>query len=551
MSSSNPRDTKLPLTDQSFLQKGATWPPPEEAGRIGRYLQNRELWRGNHTAVFGDWWRVLREDKNASLEMIFNWHKRISTLWADLLVGEPPRFLDSTDPESGPGADTGRQLHVDRIAGKDNNAYSATLYEVALDVSRYGDGLVKITLEEEGAAFWAQPPHYWFPIVDPANLRKFTHHVLAWTFKHGKEGSAAEGVDTNDKQDKYLWAEIHEKGSITRKVFRIEGNLIGDEQPVEFFNPEALSFENTGIDDFLVIPFAGLLASDEIHGEDDYKDLDSIVQALEVRSAQINKVLDKHTEPNMYGSPDYLKVDAQTGKPYLETGSYYPTDEGDDPPGYITWEGHLEWQFKEMEFLIEQLYIISSTSPAAFGKLEGGLAESGSALKRLMQAPLAKVARIRLRFDPATKRALKLAAQLETAHGRGTPEILSVHVVWQDGLPPDDKEAADTEATKVGAELSSHVSAIQRLEGGTVAEAKQEHEAILEEAQTKADSAFEIQKKEAALTEGQDERQDEPFGKGDSNAEGETKKPPGKVVPTTSGSTGSRKSQGKTTTTKK
>lgn len=516
----------MPLTDLTFLNKGAQWPPPDEKGRIERYLTNRELWRGNHNAVWGNWWRVLRDDKNASLEMIFNWHKRISTLWADLLVGEPPRFLDSTDPESGPGADTERQQHVDRISGKDDNAYTSTLYEIAIDVSRYGDGLVKITLEEDGAAFWAQPPHYWFPVADPANLRKLTHHVLAWTFKQGE----------GDHQEKYLWAEIHEKGVITRRVFNVEGNTIGDEYTVGRFNTDALPIEFTGVEEFLVIPFTGLLASDEIYGEDDYKDMDSIVQALEVRSAQINKVLDKHTEPNMYGSPDYLKVDPQTGKPYLDTGTFFPTDPEEDPPAYITWEGHLEWQFKELEFLIEQLYIMTSTSPAAFGKLESGLAESGSALKRLMQAPLAKVARIRLRFDPATKKALKLAAQLETANGRPTPAIESVHVVWQDGLPPDDKEAAGTESIRVGADLSSHVSSIQRLDGGTVAEAEEEYEKIKEEAQAKAEEAFEMQKKEAALNVGQDV------------PPGTKKAPVGKAA---SGSTGSRKSQGTTTKTKK
>jgi len=35
--------------------------------------------------------------------------------------------------------------------------------------------------------------------------------------------------------------------------------------------------------------------------------------------------------------------------------------------------------FKEIEILIEQLYVLSETSAAAFGQLKSGLAESGTA----------------------------------------------------------------------------------------------------------------------------------------------------------------------------
>ncbi|MGI1692105.1 hypothetical protein [Thermoanaerobacter uzonensis] len=52
---------------------------------------------------------------------------------------------------------------------------------------------------------------------------------------------------------------------------------------------------------------------------------------------------------------------------------------------------------------MEQMYILSNTTTAAFGQLKSGLAESGSALRRLMMAPLTKVNRVR-RFDPVVKK---------------------------------------------------------------------------------------------------------------------------------------------------
>ena len=49
--------------------------------------------------------------------------------------------------------------------------------------------------------------------------------------------------------------------------------------------------------------FYNLSTSERLTGLDDYSDLDSIVQELEIRVAQISRILDKHADPNMAG-PD-------------------------------------------------------------------------------------------------------------------------------------------------------------------------------------------------------------------------------------------------------
>ena len=464
----------VPITDLSFIEQGATWPPPSEKWRIDRYKKNRQLWKGMHDEVYGNWWRVLREDKAATLELVFNWHKRLSTLWADMLVSEPPRFYDGDDDDE--AAHKTRQEHLDRISGKDDNGYVTTLYEIGLDVSRYGDGVAKISLEEEGAAIWAQTPLYWFPVVAPYNLRKFTHHVLAWELKR------------NDLT--FLWLEIHTKGLIEYRVHRLEGNVISHAVPVKSFSPDTPDVEETKVKDFLVVPFSGLRASDEIFGVDDYTDVDSVVQALEVRAALINNILDKHSDPSMYGPDDALEKDHNGEDVFKGGGRYFVVEGGNDNdviPGYVVWDGQLEAAFKQLDFLVKQLYIISDTSPAAFGQLEQGLAESGSALRRLMQAPLSKVARIRMRFDPSTKRALRIAAALEKANGHGTPEIKSINVQWEDGLPPDPKEQAEVEQIRTANQpTSAQVSSIRRLNGGTQEEAEAEMERIREEQEAKS-----------------------------------------------------------------
>ena len=116
---------------------------------------------------------------------------------------------------------------------------------------------------------------------------------------------------------------------------------------------------------------------------------------------------------------------------------------------------------------MEQLYILSETSAAAFGQLKSGLAESGSALRRLMLAPLAKVNRIRLRFDPALRKVLQLASALEAAQSMPNAVRLTdadIHIAWQDGLPDDDMEQTQIEAQRMSANLTSLESALRRLD---------------------------------------------------------------------------------------
>lgn len=488
----------LPLTDLSFLTPGQEWPPPTERVRLNRYAVNRQLWKRTINFTHDAAYNFLTIEQRTQLDLVFNWYKRVATLWADLMLSEQPRFLDGTDPEddspagskkqgeseaeaSGGNSEAERQLRqeaIDRIVGKDDNAYVNVLYKAAIDRSRYGDGLLKIVLKKDGAAFSSQPPSYWFPVVNPNDLSEFTQHCLAWTFRRH---------DQDSHQD-FLRVEIHEPGIIAHRIFKLEGNFIGDEMEISFFDERVpTGIEFTGVDDFMIVPFQGLVPSDEIFGSDDYGDIDSIVTALEQRAAQINRILKIHSDPAMYGPAEALTKDENGNTVFAAGGRYFTVDEDDQIPGYIDWEPHMEAQFTEVEKLMQQLYIISETSPAAFGQLESGLAESGSALRRLMQAPLAKVARIAMTFDPAAKRAIKLAAALERAHKRDTPEIPAVNIQWQDGLPKDPKETAETEEIRLRSGNTSLVSSIMRTDGSTKEEALAEIERMDEEAQASAE----------------------------------------------------------------
>jgi hypothetical protein len=431
------------LTSLGFLQPGKPWPPPSEAERLERYAKNKLLFEGKHEQVFQDWIRLLRDDQQATLEMILNWHKRLTLLFADLLLGEPPRI-------SAGDQDSQEQQALERII-EDNDLFNVA-YEVAIDVPRYGDGIFKVRYDGR-AIIEGQQPAIWFPVVQPDNIKEIQAHVLAWEYE---EDTQERGKTVTKK---YLRAEIHERGKITIAEYPIENNIIGS----------ALEYQETetGVDEFLVVPVNNILTTDRVTGLDDYSDLDSLIQEIEVRIAQISRILDKHADPNMYGPDTALEQDPSTGQvAYRGGGKYFPVGQGEQPPGYVTWDGQLDAAFKQIDLLMEQLYILSETSAAAFGQLKAGLAESGSALRRLMMAPLAKTNRIRMRFDPALKEVLWLASKLEAAQGMAGAVVLEdIHIDWKDGLPDDELERTQIETQRYSSGLSSLESSLRRLDG--------------------------------------------------------------------------------------
>ncbi len=431
------------LTSLNFLAPGQPWPPPTEAERLERYAQNRLLFEGKHEQVYKDWIRLLREDQQATLEMVLNWHKRLTLLFADLLLGEAPRIAAGDQ-------DSQEQQTVERII-EDNDLFNVA-YEVALDVSRYGTGIFKVRYDGR-AIIEGQQPAIWFPVVNPDNIKEIQAHVLAWTYE---EDTQKWGKTITKK---YLRTEIHEKGRITTAKYPIENNIIG--QAIEQEETE------TGVDEFLIVPVNNVLTTDRVTGLDDYIDLDSIIQELEIRIAQISRILDKHADPNMYGPDTALEYDNATRQwMFKGGGKFFPVSESEQPPGYIVWDGQLEAAFKQIDLLMEQLYILSETSAAAFGQLKSGLAESGTALRRLMMAPLAKVNRIRMRFDPALKEVIWLASMLERAQGMAGAIVLeNIHIDWKDGLPDDDVELTQNEVQRYTVGLTSLESSLRRLYG--------------------------------------------------------------------------------------
>lgn len=458
------------LTDLSFLNIGAQFPPLSEHDRLEMYRTNRNLFENGHAVVYAEAFkRIERVIENfndvVSYPVIMNYQKLVTLKFVDLLFAEPPKIVCG---EYG----SKEQITVDTI--RRNSDLNNTSYEAGIDLSRYGDGLFYIYKDPatgKGMIDVTQPP-YWFPIVDPMNIKRFTAHVLAWTFFRG--------------QAKYLKVQVHERGFYTEKEFLLEGGDSG--WHIKTQTGADQKFE-TGLDDFAIVPVQNVVTSDRVHGMDDYTDIDSIVSELLVRVGQVSKILDKHASPSVSGPISALERDPYTGKWQMKLGNYFVRDGKEDAEvKYITWDGQLEAAFQQIDILINMLHAMSEVGAELLGDKPGTTSgvSSGTALRFKMVSPLVKAKRISLRFAPALEKAIRLCSQLGGDNVVTLTEDKPISITFMDGLPNDPLEESTIMMNRTGNKATMSIQrALEVYDGMTPDDAENEVKRI-DEDETKA-----------------------------------------------------------------
>ena len=381
--------------------------------------------------------------------IVTNWFKRSSTLIADL--ASPLRlFADN-------------QGAIDRIAEAAD--FDLLIYDIFLDISRYGNAVLKVRFDPgRGGIVERIDPRYWFPVVSPDDSRDVQAHCICYDFSQYEDHI----------ERRYLRIEEHRPGSIRNRLFRLDtGGKIVSEMPIaalERYGGMAAE-EATGVSDFLIVPLAGLLRSDGVFGLDDFRGIEELVREIELRLSHVSSTLEKFSDPNMAGPEGMAEVNPETGELDVNApiamggGRYFPVREGEPIPAYLTWDASLASNFSQIEEIKSELMAVAEISPALLGDTKNGLAESGSALKRLAIPTLAKVARLRMRARRPILQALRLVAELEVASRWPGAELLeNLSIEWRSGLPADPVEAAQVEGARKTTGLTSTYSALARLD---------------------------------------------------------------------------------------
>jgi hypothetical protein len=441
------------LTSLNWLEPGNVFPPLSEKERMETYRNNDLLFRTQHKVAWQDDFdeiaRRLRR-RGHSVDVILNYQQLLSKKTADFICGETPKLESEQDTDE-----------LEKLLS--HLGWSVRLYEAFIDVSRFGNAILKFV----GKGITAVSPQCWFPVVDPTDLKTIKQHVIAYPIEPNATGKYTK-----------LYAEIHEVGKIETRYYEYDADTskIGSllDAPVT---------ASTGMDDFAVQVLTNVTHSGDVFGVDDYSIINSLVAKIMWRLSSADLILDKHSAPTLYGPTQMAEQDPITGLWIVRAGNFFEVDGPDAvKPGYLTWDGNLESNFKEIELLINQLYTLSEMGKAFMEGGGGGEANSGTALKLRMVAPRIKAARLVNLNNGRIKKIIYMLATLNNI--RLNYDSLTIH--WSDGLPVDEVEQVQTLTTATGGKaIMSQYAAMKRL-GLSDEEVEAELEAMREEAASSA-----------------------------------------------------------------
>ena len=465
------------------------WPPDnkETETRLDNYHRSRLLFKGKHQEVYERIQRWLEESQSKwTTYIVCNFAGLISKVSADMLFGEGIRVVVDEDPTS----DAQKQVNELFL----NNKLATLNYEMALSASWRGEVVYKMrygamaSWKDDVARAIIEPgsPGRFFPVIDGDNIRDLKGGVFG-NIKKGRNNTQA----SEDRS--YLKIERHEPGTIYNELWELDedGKTLGHRVPLRLF-PEYADLEeeqDTGYPGLLFTFTPNWRLEDEFWGISDYFDMETLFDELNNRISRVSAVLDKHEAPRLILPPGIMKWDERYERWYVEKEDLEAIEiagEDDsvrgDLPKYLTWNAQLPAAFDQIDKLLEMSFLVSETSPDAFGMGERGAAESGRALKFRLLRLLAKINRKKLYFDEALREIIYAALKLEAIHGSGVdPDSLDIRIEWSDGIPDDPKEQAEIESIRTGKEpttsVKSAVRRLDKLEGTALEEELEEMEA--------------------------------------------------------------------------
>ena len=316
----------------------------------------------------------------------------------------------------------------------DTNGLSARLIAMAAMVAAQGRGGLRIITDENVSEF---------PLITHVH-----EDEVIWDERHGgfvvggaviieRQFSTASGL----QQDVYRLVEEHEKGGVTRKLYRGTSSQIGNPIAIDTLDefaglPEE---EPTGLD----VPT--LISWDNVSGG--YSDLAGAEAVLDRIDAEVSYGAEKSqkSRPLSMAPAELFTEDGRFDFPgVVPIRASRLTELGDDDMGKRFGTIQPDFTANEViawvDFLIDACLMNMGYSKASYGRDEGGSADSGKALKMRQSRTLLKKAGKDRMASEAIRNALAVAMALED--GGSKVADYRPEVKLGDGLPRDGLEEA-------------------------------------------------------------------------------------------------------------
>lgn len=454
-------------TETGATEDSMTWPRKADEARLQRYNTYFQLYDGEHYDAFsiiGE--KGFTQQYSRLRYIVANFPQLMTDVIADMLFGEKITIeVDDTN-----------QDFIDNLM--EENELLTQLHESATANSYNGDSVFKIRIgKRDDEVADSKPtiiieeisPSIYFPVLDQTSGRyKPKQQVVAWTFEQDNKT--------------YLHKEIHTTGKIQHEIWEYDPKqkkLISQMAATDFGFQDT---EDTKVDKPLVFHIPNTRAGN-FFGRSDYKGMISLFFALNNRITKIDNVLDKHGDPILAVPPGVFDEEGNVRVGSLKMYEVDSDNPGFNKPEYIVWDANLEAAFKQIDKLVEFLFMFSQIAPASMGLDKEGQAESGRALKFKLLSTIRKSNQKRSYYDQAIKDMIETAQNLAIAHkisvgGETITKAFRPTIGWGDGVINDETEMIDNAIKRVDAALSSRADEIAKLDDITPEEARKKVEEI-------------------------------------------------------------------------
>lgn len=462
------------------------WPSAEDRERLRRYYRNMRLLAGEHRSVFVDSNEFAFEYDDSREYVTVNLCGRLTNLLTSRAFGEHTQV-------SAPDEMPDTQAFLEWVC--EENRTDALFQQLCRDGSSCGDavGRVRYDADRQMIVLERLEPSLYYAEFDARDSAKRTAAIVAQIVQ--------------DAQGKpYLWQERHElrdgAGWIVNLLYKLHGDLKSGEVR---FDPEKdrVSLETcaatqglpdeaeTGVDDLLVVHVANGNAAGA-WGVSDYADIASLQGELNNRWTQRAEVLDKFTDPFMWG-PDLGNEFAEYRMRELKYITVPPGETG-APVGMLVWDAQLTVVQQAIKDTISAFAASAGVDFQALLPPEGGGPVSGRALRMAQMQTQGTAVAKQQQFRHAIQQLLSLATKLANAQGvvldwQGAVQVMEpadLDVRFGDGLPTDRMEDIQEQAEMLSAGVQSQHEAIKVLHNLDDEQAQQRMDEIAGERKTSA-----------------------------------------------------------------
>jgi hypothetical protein len=404
----------------------------EQAARWQRIVAARMLYGGAHYQYFVEQRRtqhelqdVLVDGELRKLYVDYNLLKRISNSSADLLFGAEP--LVSVD-------DDVQDARLREFAARTD--LHALLYSMEIECSFAGEAVLEAVVMD-GETYLVQHPAEQFHPV--GRMRPDRQHDAYVRYAEAEVGGP-------EKPLTLILRTTYREGSIERALFEGE---VADRHRVALSEwPEFKEsgrtppdVEPTGVVANTIIWVPNLIVGGR--AVSDYDGLLSTQDLLNAKQSQLARVIGKHAAPKVVAPRAAAddKGDLRAKQEVLY----------EDQPGqwrYLTWDAQIEAAYKDRDFAVDTMCVLSETSPVLLGIDRGGVPDSARAMRLRAMSSTSKAARKATLRRPVLVWALRVVQMLDqTIRGNRYTLAALPSIEMRDGLPVDESERATTIST--------------------------------------------------------------------------------------------------------